>query len=206
MKQVDVTFRLGVLAILTMVSSVWETKAGLSLAIDDFTADTLRVSVSGVFDSDVAGDQKDWLAIKGDYSLNDGVNVSWIEDSIGNISLASSSLSVVENTISFSGLSVIDTFVAASFEPWGDSIYFLTSGAILAGTTVNGSLEVMGAGAFYPWQISSLELASGFDNADFSWNRLETATIIPEPATLSLLSLGSLALVMGRHRSKFAHQ
>ena len=183
--------------------------ASLMLTVNRFTTDELSVSISGTFDTDVSGEGRYWLALKSNYTNNDGINVDWIADSIGFTLIDNApNLTVIENSVEFDGSTPFSSTVAATGENWGDSFYWRAGFDILAGTSVSGTLHVSGANIFNPTG-ASLQLASGFDfnGADLSWNRLEAVgdvgAAVPEPATLALVGAGLAGLgVAARRRRK----
>ena len=183
--------------------------SALSLVVSDFTPDSITVSISGSFDSDVAGDQRYIVAIKPDWSSNDGAVVDWIDgvvtDRRGNPQgwglLGDSSLTLQANTLAFEGWPFLQFSVALSETSWGDSIYISTGGgSILAGTAVSGSFTVSGAGAFDPSAVGEFELVSGFDESDRSWNRLEAR--VPEPSISFMLGVGAAVFLTLRSRRR----
>ncbi len=152
---------------------VGEAQGGLTLTIDILTPDEFKFTLGGTFDADVVGDQRQWLAVKNDWSNNFGVNTDWLDDSLGFVLIDDAPWTVVENSVLIGGRVPIPSVVSANGDPWGDSIYFSHSGGdILAGTTVSGSVHVQGVGLFDD-SITNLELLSGFANAIEDWVRLE---------------------------------
>lgn len=151
---------------------VREARGGLTLTIDILTHDEFKFTLGGMFDADVVGDQRQWLAIKNDWTNNFGVNTDWLDNSLGFVHIDNAPWTVVENSVLIGRL-VPASIVAADGRTWGDSIYFDHSGGdILAGMTVSGSVHVQGVGLFDD-SITNLELLSGFDNAIEDWVRLE---------------------------------
>lgn len=175
--------------ILAAVLSQGVANAALTLTVNSLTADELSLTIGGVLDSDVVGDQRGWLAIKNSWSTN-----------VGNPTEFFSYVPVVTlNTISIGGMLVSGTEIQNGTSPWQDSILFPNPNGgqfatILAGTVVAGSLVLSGVGAFDP--SASLELVSGFNNVNQDWVRLEAfaTSPVPEPAALPLVLFGTLAV------------
>ena len=154
---------------------VGEAQGGLTLTIDILTPDEFKFTLGGTFDADVVGGQRQWLAVKNDWTNNFGVNTDWLDASLGFTFIFDAPWTVVENSVLIGGLVPIPSVVAADGQTWGDSIYFAHSGGdILAGTTVSGSVHVQGVGLFDD-SITNLELLSGFDELFLDWVRLEAA-------------------------------
>ncbi len=169
------TLVLAVAASATAALLVGEAQGGLILTVDILTADEFKFTLGGTFDADVIGDQKQWLAVKNDWTNNFGVNTDWLDDSLSFGLIDDAPWTVVENSVLIDGLVPISSIVAASGELWGDSIYFDHSGGdILAGMTVSGSVHVQGVGLFDD-SITNLELLSGFVNPVGDWARLEAS-------------------------------
>ena len=148
--------------------------AQLSLTINEYTTGTLSFTISGTVETDVIGDQKQWIAVKPRWSTNYGVNVPWVADSIGFTSLQNSAFTIIENSVLIGGSTPTQSNVAASGQTWGDSFYFAHSGNITAGTSVTGTLTVALNGAFDDsLPESDFELLTGFDNAAGDWSRNE---------------------------------
>ena len=189
--------------LLLVLSFAWVERShgALSMIVNTATSDNLSVTISGTFDSNVAGDQPNWLALKADYFTNDGVNVNWISDAVGGAVEYSVAFTVLFDTISFSGNPVVFRRVDA-LSTWGDAIYWNTTNPITAGTSVSGTLSLQSVGAFDFSGVGELQLASGFDNGDSSWNRLEFGTV-PEPSS-SLLSVAGGAILLLRRRRRLA--
>lgn len=148
--------------------------AQLSLTINEYTANTLSFTISGTVETDAIGDQRQWIAVKPNWSTNYGVNVPWVADSVGFTSISNSPFTVIENSIRIDGLAPTQSNVAASGQTWGDSFYFSHSGNLTAGTPVTGTLSVALNGAFDALPVSDFELLTGFDNAAGDWSRIET--------------------------------
>jgi hypothetical protein len=167
--------------------------AGLTLTVDTFTTSELKFSISGTFDSDVIGDQQDWLAIKHDWSNSTGINNDWLDDSLGFSEVAAAGWTIVENSITIGGAAPTQSNVAAAGQTWGDSIYFknLNSNPILAGTAVSGSFHVQSANLFSV--VQNLQLLSGFNGTTNSWVRLEANANVPAPASLGCLCIAASA-------------
>ena len=150
-----------------------EGHAALILTINTLTRDEFSFTLSGTFDTDVVGDQRQWLAVKNDWTNNFGVNTDWLDDSLGFDFIDAAPWTVVENSVLIDGLVPSTSVVAADGQTWGDAIYFSHSGGdILAGMTVSGSVHVQGVGLFDD-SITNLELLSGFDKFYGDWVRLE---------------------------------
>lgn len=201
------------LAIATVISSLAGTaRANLTLSLNDFTEDTLSVSISGFFDTDVEGEIDSVFAIKADYSSNVGVNSDWLDDSIGFIANLDA-FTVTENTISISvGDSIFNTVSAVPENGFGDAFLFYAFSPdgfvpLTAGTTVSGTLTLSRPGGFNPSAVDYLELVSGYNNdpdlgfGEVDGNFVRVESIIPEPSTVLLTSLGALALVFRRRKS-----
>ncbi|VAX36386.1 hypothetical protein MNBD_PLANCTO03-1698 [hydrothermal vent metagenome] len=173
--------------------------ADLSLTINSLTANDFSFTVSGTFDSDVGGDQRTWLAVKPNWSTNFGVNVPWIDDSVGFTDLGDTAFTINENSILINGLVPTQSIVAASGQEWGDSFYFDAGVDITAGMTVSGTLSVSLGGVFdSSLSASDFELLSGFDNTASDWYRQEA--VAPAPMTASLLALGGVCAIGRRRR------
>ena len=180
------------LTLIALVPS--QSLADLTLTINALSADEFSFSINGVLEEDVMGDQRNWLAVKNDWSSNFGTNVDWIDDSAGFDLLENiPGLVVVENSIAIDGFAPVSTILAAGpFESWGDSIYFDAGFDLTAGTLVSGTLFVQADGLFDP-STDKIQLLSGFDDLALEWNRLE-ANAIPEPFS-SFLFVPIAALV-----------
>jgi len=171
--------------------------AALVFTIDTYTTDQLSFTLGGTFDAATIGDQPGWLAIKNDWSNNQGVHTEMFAG-LPTISL---------NTILVGGLAP-STSVQNSSSEWMDDILFAnplgTSNAIAAGTTVSGSLTLLGLGIFDPTDEATLELLSGFDNSVRDWVRLEASTlasVVPIPAAVWLFGTALMGLVgFGKRR------
>ena len=191
---------LAVAASATAALWVGEAQGDLILTLDILTPDEFKFTLGGTFDADVIGDQREWLAVKNDWSNNFGVNTDWLDDSLGFEFIDRAKWTVVENSVLIDGLVPEFSLVTASGDPWGDSIYFSHSGGnILAGMTVSGSVHVQGVGLFDD-SITNLELLSGFNNAVLDWVRLE-AKAVPSPGALALLALGAVGVRRKRKRA-----
>lgn len=185
------------LAVLVAGVGASESGAALSLNIDIFTTDEIKFTISGTFDEDVIGDQRGWLAVKNDWSNNFGTNNGWIDDSVGFFPVSDADWMLIENTVTI-GSATIRSFVAASGQTWGDSIYFGDNEGmppILAGTAVSGTFHAQGDNLFTV--VKNLELLSGFDDQSEDWTRLE-ATAVPAPSALALLCLAGAATTRRR--------
>lgn len=180
-------------------AALWggEAQGSLILTIDILTPNEFKFTIGGTFDTDVIGDQRNWLAVKNDWTNNFGVNTDWLDDSLGFQTIGSAPWTVVENSILIGGFAPDQSNVAADGQTWGDSIYFRHSlGDILAGTTVSGSVHVQGAGLFDN-SVMNLELLSGFDDAIQDWVRLEA--VVPAPGSIVLFGIGC---VVARRRRR----
>lgn len=161
-----------ILALVTgMFVFVGQAHATLALTIDNYTTDEITFTISGTFDADTIGGQQGWLALKNDWSNNQGVATQWF----------SVEPTVTLNTITIGGVPPIDTFVQNDSSPWNDTIFFENplgrTVPIAAGTVVAGSVTLSAAGAFNPADIATLELISGFTDPD--WVRLEAPELLP---------------------------
>ena len=190
------------LALLAVLLSPMAANADLILQVNTFNANELSITVSGTFDTDVTGDQPYWLALTNNWPNS----ADWIADSVGFTSLASAGLTVIENSITFDGLAPNSSIVSATDPTWGDSFYWSNNGtaAILAGTTVAGTLSVSGAGIF-DTTSANLQLVSGFINSTGTWATLEadgTSVSVPEPGTLALFGIGLFGMGLMRRRKK----
>jgi len=173
--------------------------ADLRLNIDRLTSSDFAFTVSGTFDSSVGGDQKNWLAVKPNWSTNYGVNVPWIDDSAGFGELGSSPFTIHTNSIRINGTAPNLINVAATDVEWGDSFYFRAPFDILAGMTVSGTLSVSLRGVFDDaLSPSDFELLSGFDDVAGDWNRREA--VAPAPAAGSVFAIAGLFAVRRRRR------
>ena len=190
---------LAVAASATAALFVGEAQGGLILTVDILTADEFKFTLGGTFDADVVGDQRNWLAVKNDWTNNFGVNTDWLDDSLGIHLIDNAPWTVVENSVLIDGLVPDSSFVAADGLTFGDSIYWSHSGGhILAGMTVSGSVHVQGVGLFDD-SITNLELLSGFDVPFQAWVRLEA--VVPSPGALALLALGAVGVRRKRKRA-----
>lgn len=183
----------GIAALIMTPIGVSQAHAGLTLTVDTFTTSELKFSISGTFDSDVSGDQQNWLAIKHNWSNSTGINSDWLNDSLGFGEVAIANWTVVENSITIGGAVPMASNVAADVQAWGDSIYFknFNNAPILAGTAVSGSFHVQGANLFTV--VSNLELLSGFNDTAQDWERLEATANVPAPASLGCLFMAATA-------------
>jgi len=183
----------GIAALSMTPIGVSQAHAGLTLTVDTFTTSELKFSISGTFDSDVIGDQQDWLAIKHDWSNSTGINSDWLDDSLGFSEVALAGWTIVENSITIGGAAPNQSNVAAFGQTWGDSIYFknLNGDPILAGTAVSGSFHVQGADLFTV--VSNLQLLSGFNDTTQAWVRHEATANVPAPASLGCLFMAATA-------------
>ena len=115
---------------------VSDAHASLTSTINTLTTDEFSFTLAGTFDADVIGDQTQWLAIKNDWSNNFGQNTDWIAEYIGWELLENTSLTVIENSVTFNGSPAAFSIVTAIGHTWGDSFYFHAGFGILAGTVV----------------------------------------------------------------------
>ena len=181
--------RYQVLCMVACGAAAGTASADLSLTINSLTPDDFSFSVSGTFDIDVAGDQRNWLAVKPNWSTSYGVNVPWVVDSVGFDNLGDTAFSINENSILINGVAPVSSIVAADGSSWGDSFYFSAGFDILAGMSVSGTLSVSLNGAFDDSLLASeFELLSGFNDTDVDWYRREA--VAPTPMTASVLVLG----------------
>lgn len=163
--------------------------AGLTLSINTLTSDQFSFSISGTFDADVIGDQRNWLAVKPNWSTNFGVNVPWMDDAIGNADIGVM-FTVNENSLLFNGAAP-NSSSATGINEWGDSFFFDAGFDITAGTTVSGTVTVTRVGTFDDSLLDSdFELLSGFDNTNRDWVRMEA--VAPAPGAAALLALGGM--------------
>ena len=102
---------------------VSEGHAALMLTINTLTADEFSFTLSGTFDMDVVGDQRQWLAVENNWTNNFGQNVDWIDDTVGIEYLEFANITVIENSVRFNGPIPPENLVAADGRPWGDSFY-----------------------------------------------------------------------------------
>jgi hypothetical protein len=153
---------------------VSDAHASLTFTINTLTTNEFSFTLAGTFDADVIGHQTQWLAIKNDWSNNVGQNTDWIAEYIGWEFLEDTSLTVIENSVTFNGSPAASSVVSASGQTWGDSFHFNAGFGILAGTVVAGTLTVTGTNAFNPLSATNLQLLSGYDNANQEWVRLES--------------------------------
>ena len=186
-------FAFGIAALIMTPIGVSQAHAALTLTVDTFTTSELKFSISGTFDSDVSGDQQNWIAIKHNWSNSSGINTDWLDDAIGFSGVDFANWTVVENSITIGGAVPIASNVAATGETWGDSIYFknFNNDPILAGTAVSGSFHVQGADLFTV--VSNLQLLSGFNDTTADWVRLEANANVPAPASLGCLLMAATA-------------
>ena len=173
--------------------------AALTLSIDEYTADSLRISISGSFDTSTVGHSPGYLAIKNDWINNSGTHTEMF--------LGTPDISL--NTITIGGLTPLTT-IQGELLPWMDNIFFdnpLGTGTpFAAGTIVSGSITLTGTGLFDPAYGPTLNLVSGFvrpfgPGLGDDWARLE-AVVIPEPssAVLIALAVGILATFFWRRK------
>ncbi|MBN1404766.1 MAG: hypothetical protein JW942_09915 [Opitutales bacterium] len=161
-------------------------QAALSLNIDSYTTSEITLTIGGTLDSDVVGDQKNWIAIKNDWTNNYGVNTDWFETAptcVHSLKINNTDANVnLNNSTSY----------------YADAVYFsIDSNDLLAGYSVSGSITL--TGSFIELSAVNLELLSGFDNTAKDWARLEaSASVVPEPAqagaALGLAALGAIVL------------
>lgn len=161
----------------------------LVLTIDNYTTSEVTLSISGSFDADVIGDQRQWLAVKSDWLNNKGINTEWF----------TSSPTITNTTVAFDGGSAADASLDSA-NSWGDSVYWDAGIDILAGTVVSGSVTL--GGSFLPADQVSLDLVSGYSLG--SWVRLEAAAV-PEPATIGTALFGMAGLALGYRRRQYCN-
>lgn len=178
-----------------------EAGAALTLTINEFNSNRFSATLGGYFDADTIGDQLEWLAIKANSSLNNGQNVPWVSNSVGFAEFNENpAITIVTDTVVFSGLSITEKDIAANGQRWGDSIYFRTSGPIIAGTLVSGTITIDGAGIFSPGGVQTFQLVSGFDDAKMDFKRVEASVQVPEPSSSLFLLLEVSSLFRHRRR------
>jgi hypothetical protein len=166
--------------------------AGLILTIDTLTNSEFSFTISGAFDQDVIGDQKNWLAIKYDWANNYGVHTEWV-----------GSFGTYTGALYFDGALAGQTLGAFNAN-YTDSIYWSSASNILAGTTVNATYSFTG-GSYQSVDENKLQLVSGFDNPVSDWARLEAdanSTDVPEPSTLAIFALGMIGLASRRFKKQ----
>ena len=163
-----------------------QANAALTLTIDNYTNDEITFTISGTFDADTIGDSPGYLAIKNDWSNNQGVATEWFS------SLPTATL----NTITIGGLLPPIT-IQDGVSTWMDDIIFSNplgpEVPILAGTAVTGSVTLTAAGAFNPADAATLELISGFSRPAGAndWVRLEASAAPNEEPVLLGVNSGS---------------
>jgi hypothetical protein len=170
--------------------------AALTLTIDSYTTDEITFSISGTFDADTIGESPGYLAIKNNWSNNQGVNTQWF----------TSQPIVTSNTILIGGSSPV-TSVQDGTATWQDNVFFDnplgTDTPIAAGTAVSGSVTLTAAGAFNPADAATLQLISGFSRpiGAEDWVRLEAGgtPVTPTPAVAvpTTSTYGLLFMVFG---------
>ena len=168
--------------------------AALVIEINTYNTNEISFSISGTIDTDVVGEQKNWLAVKSDWGNNVGAMVDWIDDSVGQYHLESApSLTIIENSITFDGANPFSSNVVAWRQEFGDAFYWDAGNNIQAGTVVEGTLSVSGANIFNA-STNNFQLVSGFDAGH--WVRLEAETsIVPIPAAVWLFGSGLIGLI-----------
>ena len=127
---------------LTLVIGIFllpgQAHGALTLTIDSYTTDEITLTISGTFDADTVGDAEGYLAIKNDWSNNEGVATAWF----------SASPTVSSNTITIGGLAAA-IFLQDGTATWHDNVFFHnplgTETPILAGTSVEGSITMSAA-------------------------------------------------------------
>ena len=180
--------------------------ATLMLTIDNYTTDELSFSINGTFDYDTIGDSKGYLAIKNDWSHNQGIHTE----------IFNYLPTIISNTIAINGVTPLTSIqgdVNCAYT-WADNIFWSnplgTETPFLAETEVSGSMTLSAPGAFSPNNWSTLELVSGFvrpSGAD-DWARFEASATfpgadpVPEPATMILFGTGIAGLAGTRLRRK----
>ena len=104
--------------ILTLIVSVFvlsgQAYAALTLTIDNYTTDEVTFTISGTFDADTIGDSPGYLAIKNDWSNNQGVHTEWFS------TLPTATL----NTITIGGQVPGTTIQNDDTFTWADNIFF----------------------------------------------------------------------------------
>ena len=168
--------------------------ASLIFNINTYNPNELSFLISGTIDNDVEGEQKNWLAVKSNWSSNVGLTVDWIADSIGQSFLElAPGVTIIENTVTFGGVSPVSSNIVASKQLFGDAIYWDAGFDILAGTEVTGNLTISGTNIF-KLPVSNFQLVSGFDAGH--WVRLEATApaTVPLPASIWLFATGLIAL------------
>jgi hypothetical protein len=165
----------------------------LTLTINEATANSFSFTLGGTFDADTIGDQRNYLALKPDWTTNNGVNVPWINE------FAPGLLTVVQDTVAISGEDIVISSVA-TFGQYGDSVFWQTGDTIEAGRAVSGTFYVTGTNHFNYASLTAFQLVSGFDNTQIDWERLEATTAVPEPST-ALFGVLGLAVFLLRHRT-----
>ena len=180
-----------------LIASTQLANAALILTIDNYTADELAFSISGIFDSDTVGQVPGYLALKNDWSGNIGMPTELFMDTPA----------VILNTIQIGGIGV-GLSLGNSVAPFNDSVWFINpnggpSAPIAANTTVTGSVVLSAVGAFDPFDAATLELVSGWNpSGSNDWVRLEAIAAVPVPAAAWLFGSALGLLGFARHRIK----
>ncbi|MDB0068786.1 PEP-CTERM sorting domain-containing protein [Akkermansiaceae bacterium] len=172
----------------------------LVLNIDEATNDLLTITISGTFDETTVGDLPGYLALKRDWTGNEGVNTEFFLSTptiaLNTVMIDSKSPSTA---ISVDNLSYGDSFLFRNTDGGGNNV---TGTAFAAGTTVSGTVTFTGTGIIDPTVVGELQLVSGFNTGTTSdFARLE-AVASPEPSSTFLLGIGALAIGLIRRRTE----
>ncbi|MEJ6727997.1 MAG: PEP-CTERM sorting domain-containing protein [Akkermansiaceae bacterium] len=175
----------------------------LVLNIDEATNDLLTITISGTFDETTVGNLPGYLALKRDWTGNEGVNTEFF---LSTPTIALNTVMIDSTTpstaISVGNFSYGDSFLFRNTDGGGNDV---TDTAFAAGTTVSGTVTFTGTGIIDPTVVGELQLVSGFNtgntgtSSDFA--RLE-AVASPEPSSTFLLGIGALAIGLIRRRTE----
>ncbi|MEJ6829234.1 MAG: PEP-CTERM sorting domain-containing protein [Akkermansiaceae bacterium] len=175
----------------------------LVLNIDEATNDLLTITISGTFDETTVGNLPGYLALKRDWTGNEGVNTEFF---LSTPTIALNTVMIDSKTpstaISVGNFSYGDSFLFRNTDGGGNDV---TDTAFAAGTTVSGTVTFTGTGIIDPTVVGELQLVSGFNtgntgtSSDFA--RLE-AVASPEPSSTFLLGIGALAIGLIRRRTE----
>ena len=174
----------------------------LVLNIDEATNDLLTITISGTFDETTVGNLPGYLALKRNWTGNEGVNTEFFLSTptiAHDVMIDSKSPSTA---ISVGNFSYGDSFLFRNTDGGGNDV---TGTAFAAGTTVSGTVTFTGTGIIDPTVVGELQLVSGFNtgntgtSSDFA--RLE-AVASPEPSSTFLLGIGALAIGLIRRRTE----
>ncbi|MDA9337467.1 PEP-CTERM sorting domain-containing protein [bacterium] len=170
----------------------------LVLNIDEATNDLLTITISGTFDETTVGDFPGYLALKRDWTGNEGVNTDFFLSTPTIAHTVMIDSKTPSTAISVGNFSYGDSFLFRNTDGAGNDV---TGTAFAAGTTVSGTVTFTGTGIIDPTVVGELQLVSGLNNTPFDFARLE-AVASPEPSSTFLLGIGALAIGLIRRRTE----